>query len=77
MFLRKAEAGSAPGFTWQKAGDVLEVPDELGERLLAIPRGGFTVAEAPAPDPVAKTPVQEAPAPATVRGRKAASGPAR
>lgn len=45
MFVRKAEAGSAPGYTW-RAGEVLEIPDWLGEELLSIPRGGFSEAEA-------------------------------
>ena len=42
MWLRKDQAGSAPGHTWDKDGDVLEVDDALGAELLAIPGGGFT-----------------------------------
>lgn len=51
MFLRKDQAGSAPGHTWEKPGDVVEVDDELAYQLLAIPYGGFSEAEPPAPEP--------------------------
>lgn len=50
MWLRKEKAGNAPGYTWENDGDVLEVPDELGLDLVAIPDGGFS--EAAPPDDV-------------------------
>lgn len=57
MYLRKAKAGSAPGFTWHEDGEVQEVPDDLGWELLDIPFGGFTMVAEPEPEPE----VQEAP----------------
>ncbi|MFD7016134.1 hypothetical protein [Streptomyces sp. NPDC059928] len=33
--------GSAPGHEWTKADDVVEVDDDLGQELVAIPDGGF------------------------------------
>lgn len=53
MWLRKEKAGNAPGYTWENDGDVLEVPDELGLDLVAIPDGGFSEAAPPddVPDP--------------------------
>lgn len=61
MFVRKAQAGSAPGHTWEKDGDVLEVDDDLAWDLLAIPNGGFTEADAPAaePEPEPEPPAEE------------------
>lgn len=50
MFLRKDQAGSAPGHTWEKPGDVVEVDDELAYQLLAIPYGGFSESEPPEPE---------------------------
>lgn len=47
MYLRKDNAGSAPGYEWPHDGAVIEVDDELAEQLLAIPNGGFHAAEAP------------------------------
>lgn len=52
MFLRKDQAGAAPGYTWENAGDVHEVDDHLAYQLLAIPDGGFS--EAAQPEPVAE-----------------------
>lgn len=51
MFLRKDQAGAAPGHTWENPGDVVEVDDELAYQLLAIPCGGFSEAEPPAAAP--------------------------
>lgn len=65
MFVRKEKAGSAPGHTWAKDGDVLEVPDHLGHELLRIPHGGFTEVSAPAPAPAPKA--KPAPTPAAVK----------
>lgn len=50
MFLRKAHAGSAPGYTWEHDGQVIDVDDDLAYELLRIPRGGFSVAEEPEPE---------------------------
>jgi hypothetical protein len=47
MYIRKARAGSVPGHTWGKDGEVVEVEDCFGEELLLIPNGGFSIAEAP------------------------------
>lgn len=51
MFLRKDQAGSAPGHTWENAGDIHEVDDDLAYQLLAIPHGGFSESEPPAAAP--------------------------
>lgn len=51
MYIKKARAGSVPGYTWDKDGAVVEVHDELAEELLMIPHGGFTVAAAPQEQP--------------------------
>ena len=50
MYLRKAQAGSAPGHTWDHDGQVVEVADELAWQLLSIPGGGFSEA-LPMPEP--------------------------
>ena len=49
-FIRKDKAGSCPGHTWERDGDVVEVDDvALAADLLAIP--GFSeVAPEPEPD---------------------------
>lgn len=47
MWVRKEKAGSAPGHTWEHDGDVLEVDDDLGHELVAIPTGGFSEVDAP------------------------------
>jgi hypothetical protein len=66
MFLRKDQAGSAPGHTWENAGDVIEVDDELAWQLLAIPGGGFAEVPAPEPAPVVdEPPADEEPEPET------------
>ena len=57
MYLKKAQAGNAPGYEWTEDGQVIEVDDELAEQLLRIPEGGFSEAlptepeEPPAPQP--------------------------
>jgi outer membrane biosynthesis protein TonB len=51
MFLRKDRAGSAPGHVWPHDGAIIEVHDDLAEQLLLIPRGGFSIAAAPQPEP--------------------------
>lgn len=79
MLLRKAQAGSAPGYTWDTDGAVVDVEDDLAFDLLDIPGGGFTVAEDSAasvddqsaeepPAEAVKTEVSEAPT-AKRRGR--------
>lgn len=63
MWLRKAQAGSAPGHTWHEDGAIVEVLDELGHELLALVGGGFSRAEASAiPEPPAAPPAVEPPA---------------
>lgn len=47
MYLKKAQAGSAPGYTWERDGQIIEVEDELAAQLLAIPYGGFSEAAPP------------------------------
>jgi hypothetical protein len=49
MFLKKKTAGSASGgYEWENDGDVIEVPDSLGEELLERRDGEFEEADAPA-----------------------------
>lgn len=58
MWLTRNTAGSAEGgLVWNKPGDVVEVPDEVGEQLLAIPGGGF--AEVARPDSAPAAPADE------------------
>lgn len=54
MYVRKEQAGSAPGHTWEEDGQVIEVDDELAEQLLAIPNGGFSEAAPPPAEPEKK-----------------------
>lgn len=89
MWLRKAQAGAAPGHTWDMDGAVVEVPDALGEDLLALTGAGFSraeassipVVEAPEPEPDSEPPAEEptdSTEPATPKKRtraKAAFGP--
>lgn len=73
MYLRKAQAGNAPGYEWTEDGQVIEVEDELAVQLLRIPDGGFSEAlptepEAPpAPEPAS---AEESPKPKRVRDDK-------
>lgn len=47
--IRKAQAGSDSfGNTWDSDGDVIDVPHEQAEQLLAIDDAGFTLADGPA-----------------------------
>lgn len=49
MFLKKKTAGSASGgYEWENDGDVIEVPDSLGEELLERRDGEFEEADPPA-----------------------------
>lgn len=74
MWLRKASGGASIGqYAWPKPGDVCEVPDALGEQLLAIPGGDFTVAQPPASTP-ASDPSPAKPAASSSRGRAARGG---
>jgi hypothetical protein len=42
MLLKKEQGGCVvAGYTWEHDGDVVEVPDALGNELLAIPGGDF------------------------------------
>lgn len=51
MYVSKALPGGASGgFYWENPGDVLEVPDWLGEQLLDIPNGGFSEVEPAGPE---------------------------
>lgn len=83
-FVRKAGAGSASlGYTWPKAGDVIEVDDAHVAELLAIPHNDFTVVDKPAgpeaepgkeiEEPAPEAPVSEAPAPRRGRGGRGKS----
>jgi hypothetical protein len=60
MWLRKNQAGSAPGHTWDEDGAVVEVDDGLGEELLALTGAGFSRAEASA-IPVVEAPTSDEP----------------
>jgi hypothetical protein len=51
MLIRKAHAGNIPGYAWEEDGQVLDLEDYLAEELLRIPGGGFTLADAPEPEP--------------------------
>ncbi len=59
MYLRKAQAGSAPGHQWTHDGEVIEVDDDLAQVLLAIPTGGFSEAAPPQEAPVEPEPDPE------------------
>ena len=67
-YIRKDKAGSCPGYTWERDGDVVEVDDvQLVAELLAIP--GFSEVAAPAePEKPADDGSDEEPA-APKRGR--------
>lgn len=47
MWLRKDAAGTAAEHVWDKDGAVVEVPDGLGQELLAIRGAGFAEVDAP------------------------------
>lgn len=71
--IRKHQAGSCPGYTWDSDGAVLEVDAELAMELLAIPGGAFSEVAPAEPsaapgDSSAAPEVVEAPA-APRRGR--------
>lgn len=54
VWLKKKHAGSAPGYTWEHDGDVLDVDEELALELLERPGDEFTEgepAETPDEDP--------------------------
>lgn len=53
-YIRKDAAGAdSLGHVWANDGDIVEMPHEDAEQLLAIPDGGFTLADGPAePQPV-------------------------
>jgi hypothetical protein len=59
MYLRKSQAGNAPGYRWEHDGQVIEVHDELAWELLNIPHGGFSEAEPPKAEPVEEDPETE------------------
>lgn len=61
MYIRKNQAGSAPGYTWENDGDVVEVDDEFALSLIAIPNGGFSEAPPPEAAPVVETASEESP----------------
>lgn len=61
MYLSKDSGGTTlthcgKPYTWKEDGDVVEVPAEFGEQLLAIRGGGFHEAEKPASAPKADQP---------------------
>lgn len=48
VWLKKKYAGSAPGYTWEHDGDVLDVDEELAQELLERPGDEFSEGEPPA-----------------------------
>ena len=48
VWLKKKSAGSAPGYTWEHDGDVLDVDEALALELLERPGGEFAEGEPPA-----------------------------
>lgn len=51
MFVKKETIGGAASpvhgaFQWVNDGDIVEVPDEWGAELLAIPDGGYSYVDA-------------------------------
>lgn len=81
MWLRKTRLlpGGAPGgFVWETDQDVVEVPDDLGLDLVAIPDAGFVEAQPPADtdskkdEPTGETPAEVVEAPATAPKKRAA-----
>lgn len=61
MYIRKDRAGSIPGHTWEKDGDIVEIEDHLAEQLLLIPGGGFSIAAAPPAPEEDETPAEGEP----------------
>lgn len=47
VWLKKKHAGSAPGYTWEHDGDVLDVDEELALELLERPGDEFAEGEPP------------------------------
>lgn len=46
MLLKKATGGcTVLGYTWEKDGDTVEVPDDVAAELLSIRGGGFEAAD--------------------------------
>lgn len=48
VWLKKKSAGAAPGYTWERDGDVLDVDEALALELLERPGDEFTEGEPPA-----------------------------
>jgi hypothetical protein len=80
--LRKASGGcTVLGYHWAHDGDVTEVPYDVAMELLAIPGGGYSVADdepepVTEPAPAAKAPVTE-PAPAAKAPARGSGTPAK
>lgn len=56
MWLKKASGGSSIGqYIWPEDDSVCEVPDWLGEQLLAVPGNDFTVVAPPSAETPAST----------------------
>lgn len=75
----KDSPGGAPGYEWKKAGDVVDVPEDLAAELLAIPDGGFSepgTEVKPEPESAVTEPAPEAVAPVVEDGRVATVNPA-
>lgn len=85
MWLRKTRLlpGGAPGgYTWDTDQDVVEVPDDLGADLVAIPDAGFVEVQPPAgadstkDEPADETPAEVIEAPTAAPKKRAARKPA-
>lgn len=59
VWLKKKTAGSAPGYTWEHDGDVLDVDEELALELLDRPGDEFVEGEPPADGETPEEPEEE------------------
>lgn len=60
VWLKKKNAGAAPGYTWEHDGDVLDVDEALALELLERPGDEFSEGEPPAESTEVTEPEPEA-----------------
>jgi hypothetical protein len=60
MLVRKARGGGgAAGYYWENHGDVLDVPDDLGQELLAMPGLDYSYVDPEEVEPADETEGEE------------------